>query len=350
MNREQFVSFFFIALLIFIVYQIFSIFAPFMKAIFWAAILAFGFYPIYDRCLKNFPKHPGLIAVGLTTVIFLIVLPPLVALLLNLADQAIDFSQTAYHYIRNGDLEGLIETIRSSKWIQRIETKIVEWEPIKKNLTDWSLNIAKAIGNYSASQVGTFTKNMFFIFLNVFFMIFLTFIFLKDGEKICAFIYEIAPFDSETKKTIFQQINETFAAVIRGQLLTSLVQAIVAGCIFWALGLPVPLFFAALTFIASFIPVSGAGSVWIPLFAYLLISHQYIKGLILLICGIFIISLLDNIIKPAIIGERTKLPYFLLFFGILGGLKLYGLMGIFLAPVILSIFFALAKIYQEQYL
>jgi predicted PurR-regulated permease PerM len=77
--------------------------------------------------------------------------------------------------------------------------------------------------------------------------------------------------------------------------------------------------------------------------------HSYGKAIILAVMGCFVISLLDNIMKPAIIGKKTKLPYFLLFFGIMGGMKLYGLMGIFLAPVILSLFFALIKIYRTKY-
>ena len=181
-------------------------------------------------------------------------------------------------------------------------------------------------------------------------MTFLLFIFLKDGEKIYRFIYEIAPLERKNKQPLFGQINDTFSAVIRGQLLTSLTQALVAGVIFWFLGLPLPVLFAAVTFITSMIPVVGASAVWLPLVVYLLTLGQQGRALVLFVFGVLVISLIDNLMKPALIGEKTRLPYFLLFFGILGGIKLYGLMGIFIAPVILSLFFALVKIYQEKYL
>ena len=181
-------------------------------------------------------------------------------------------------------------------------------------------------------------------------MFFLTFVFLKDGRNIYNFLYQIAPFEDSTKKVVSKQIDETFTAVIRGQLLTSLAQATLAGIIFWALNIPVPLFFAALTFLTSLIPIIGAAGAWVPLTIYLVILQQYGKAAILFFFGLLIISVIDNILKPAIIGEKTKLPYILLFFGILGGMKLYGFIGIFLAPVILSLFFALIKIYKEQYL
>ena len=180
-------------------------------------------------------------------------------------------------------------------------------------------------------------------------MSFLTFVFFKHGERIYNFIFEIAPFEKETKKALFKQIHETFVAVIRGQLLTSVTQAAVAGIMFTALGVPIPLFFTFLIFLTSLIPILGAASVWFPIAVYLLVMQLYGKAIILFVAGFFGISLLDNIMKPAIIGERTKLPYFLLFFGIMGGMKFYGLMGIFLAPVVLSIFFALIKIYREKY-
>lgn len=349
MKREQFVSFFFIAALGFIIYEVFRIFAPFLTAIFWAAILAFAFYPLYAKLRKAFPKRNNLVAFLMTVAVFLIVVPPLIMILINMATQIIEFSQWAFHYVREGKLEQLIEKVRGIPWFQTVQAHLVASDTVKENLSAWLLGTAKTMGNLAASQAGTFTKNIFFVLLNVFFMSFLTFIFFRHGEKIYSFIYEIAPFEKETKKALFLQIHETFVAVIRGQLLTSVTQAAVAGILFTVLGVPLPLFFTFLIFLTSLIPVLGAASIWAPIAIYLFLMHLYGKAIILALIGFFGISLLDNIMKPAIIGEKTKLPYFLLFFGIMGGMKLYGLMGIFLAPVVLSIFFALIKIYRTKY-
>ena len=109
--------------------------------------------------------------------------------------------------------------------------------------------------------------------------------------------------------------------MIRGQLLTSFTQSVVAGTVFWILGLPLPVFFAILTFITALIPVVGASAVWIPLAVYLATHDAMSKAIMLTVFGLLVISLIDNVMKPAIIGEKTRLPYFLLFFGILGGLK-----------------------------
>jgi predicted PurR-regulated permease PerM len=350
MKHEQFISFFFIAVLAFIIYEVFNIFAPFFTAIFWAAILTFAFYPVYAKLRAAFPKRNTSIAFLMTVAVFLIVVPPLIMILINMTTQIIEFSQWFYSYVREGRLEQTIEQIRGLPWFQKVQTQLLASEAVKNSLSSWALGTAKTVGNAAAAQAGAFTKNIFFIILNVFFMSFLTFVFFKHGEKIYNFIYEIAPFEKETKKALFKQIDDTFAAVIRGQLLTSVAQATVAGILFTALGIPLPLFFTFLIFLTSLIPVLGAASVWFPIALYLLFMQFYVKAIILFVLGFFGISMLDNIMKPAIIGEKTKLPYFLLFFGIMGGMKFYGLMGIFLAPVVLSLFFALIKIYREKYL
>ncbi len=350
MTRDQFISLFFIALLAVVVYQVCLIFLPFSRAIFWSAILAFGFYPLYEKLRKALKPRETLAALLMTVGIFLIVVPPVALILVNLAAQAIELYQSAADYVRQGKLENLIDHIRSLGFVQRIEVQVLQWEPLKESISDWLLRTTRSIGNFATAQAGTVTKNIFLIALNTLLMTFLLFVFLKDGEKIYRFIYEIAPLEEKNKRLIFKQVNETFSAVIRGQLLTSLTQATVSGIIFWILGVPIPIFFATLTFFVALIPVVGASAVWVPVVVLLVINNQYVQAGILFVFGTLVISLIDNIMKPILIGEKTRLPYFLLFFGILGGLKLYGLMGIFVAPVILSLFFALIKIYQEKFL
>lgn len=350
MKRDQFISLFFIALLVFVIYQICLIFSPFVRAVFWSAILAFVFFPIFERLKRRLRTHDTLAATIMTLLIFLIVIPPVVILIINVTEQAFELYQSASDYVRQGNLEKLIENLRSMAFVQNIEARVVEWEPLQESAKTWILNSSRAVGNFAATQAATLTKNLLLVSLNVLMMVFLVFVFLKDGDKIYRFFYQIAPMEEAHKKSIFNQISETFSAVIRGQLLTALTQAILAGIAFWILAIPIPILFAAATFITSLIPVVGASAVWLPLVIYLFLLKSYAKAVILFAFGALVISLIDNILKPAIIGEKTKLPYFLLFFGILGGIKLYGVMGIFLGPAVLSLFFALVRIYRAQYL
>ncbi len=348
MTRDQFIRICFIVLLIFIAHQVLMIVLPFSRAIFWSAILTFGFYPVYQRFRRLLAPHEMLAALLMTIIIFLVVIPPMIYLIINLTAQAIQLYQWVSDYIRQGQFEELVSHIRSFQFIQKIETRIDEWDLLRQNAESWLLTSSRSIGNFAAAQLGILTKNLFFLVMNVFFMSFLIFIFLKDGEKIYQFIYHNAPLEERNKHAIAKQINDTFAAVIRGQLLTALAQAIAAGIVFWFLKIPLPVFFATTIFFAALIPVVGASTVWVPIVVYLAASGQQGKATTLFLFGAFCISLIDNLLKPALIGEKTKLPYFLLFFGILGGIQIYGLMGIFIAPVVLSLFFALVKIYQEK--
>ncbi|MDP3920269.1 MAG: AI-2E family transporter [Candidatus Omnitrophota bacterium] len=349
MNRDQLISLFFILLLVFVLYQVSLIFLPFVQAMFWAAILSFGSYPLYKKLKHSWKANDTVKAVVMTVFIFFIVVPPVVLVIINVTGQALDLYQAVSDYIREGRLESLIDQIRALPLIQRIEANVFQWEPLKENMTASLLGASKASANFAISQVGVFTKNLFLISLNVVLMFFLVFVFFKDGEAIYNFVYAIAPIEEDAKKSIFAKINDTFSAVIRGQLLTSLVQSVIAGIAFWLLGIPASIFFAGATFLATLVPVVGASAIWLSLTVYLITIQAYVKAAILAAVGLFIISLIDNIMKPALIGEKTKLPYVLLFFGILGGLKVYGLMGIFLAPVMLTLFFVLAKIFQEKY-
>lgn len=349
MSRDQFIRICFLALLIFIVYQVFLIFFPFIETIFWAAILTFAFYPLYERLKKIFKSNETPAALATTLIIFLIVIVPVGYLIVNLTTQAIELYQFTSDYVRQGHLADLIERIRHLQVVEHLKTQSSDvWNLLKENSATLALKTSRTVGNFAALQFARITKNLFFIVINVFFMIVLIFIFLKDGQKIYNFLYQTAPLDEKNKKPIFKLVTETFSAVIRGQLLTAISQAIIGGITFWLLGIPLSILFAAAIFFASMIPIFGAASVWVPICGYLFVSHQTVKAVILFFVGLLIISMLDNLIKPGVIGEKTKLPYFLLLFGILGGIKVYGLMGLFLAPVVLALFFSLVRIYQEK--
>ena len=201
----------------------------------------------------------------------------------------------------------------------------------------------------AAVQLTAFTKNLFIWILNLFLIAFMLFFFFQDGRIIYEFLYKTIPMAKKNKELLTSKINETFSAVIRGQFVTSITQGLLTGLTFWFLGLPLPFFFGFLTFLTSMIPLTGAATVWVPFDLYLFLTQQTQKAVILLLIGAFVISLSDNLLKPVLIGEKTRLPILLLFLGILGGMKLYGFTGLFLGPVVLSLFFVLAKMFREEY-
>ncbi len=351
MDRKQIVSVFFIALLLYILFNVLFILSPFLQPIFWGSLLAFAFYPIHSKIAGRLHKTPGVAAL-FSTILILMSFAPLIVLVVYLAaKEAAHLYDWLTQWIQNGGAEGFFQKIGSLPIIRRITTHTwFQNVNLRAQFEEWLLSSAGTLGNFAVKNATLLTKNIISGFINFFLTFFLLFFFLRDGKKVTDFIYEITPLDEESKTEIFQQLSDTFSATIRGQLFTGLAQAAVLGLVFWALGLPLPVFFAAVTFIAAMIPVFGAATVWVPFVLYLCLTQDFGRCTALLLSGLFGISGIDNVLKPLLIGHKTKLPYSLLFLSILGGLQVYGFIGVFLAPVVLSLFFVLVRIFRQRFI
>ncbi len=350
MKRKQLISIFFIVLLVYILFHVLLILSPFLQPIFWGMIIAFAFYPLYEKTLRWTNQNHNLSA-ALITCLVLLIFTPLVILIIAMAiRETVHFYEWLGQFIQNGDAEKLIQKIHNHAIVKKIENShLFQWETFGAELKVWMTNSIGMFGNSLLKNVTLLTKNTIQVLLSFFLTFFLVFFFLRDGRKTLRFIFEITPLDENNKNEIFAQLSETFAAVLRGQLFTGLAQAAILGIVFWILHLPLPIFFAALAFLAAMIPIIGASAVWVPFAVYLFLTQDYPRGIALLILGVLVISGVDNVLKPMLIGQKAKLPYSLLFLGILGGIHVYGVMGVFLAPALLSLFFVLVKIYREKF-
>ncbi len=350
MNRKQLVSIFFVALLLYILFNIFLIFSPFMRPIFWGMMFTFAFYPFYEKLLKHLGGNRNLASALITAFIMLAMTPIALAIIALAAKEAVNFYEWAATFVQSDQLERSIFYFHNLPLVQKLESKgFLDWQILAQQTKEWFLSSVGTFGALFLKHAPVFTKNVIGFIFKSFLMFFLIFFFLRDGRNILNFIYEVTPLDEDHKREIFAELGETFSATIRGQIFTGLVQGALAGIIFWILGLPLPIFFAMITFIASMIPVFGTATVWTPFVAYLAFTHEYGRAIALLVLGVVIISGIDNILKPILIGQKTKLPYPLLFIGILGGLQIYGFMGVFLAPAVLTLFFVLIKIYRGNF-
>ncbi len=350
MNRHQLVTGFFLFFFGFVVFQALRILSPFAQPIFWAAILSFGFYPVHVRIRRHLNGHDGWTAFLTTAVIFLAFVPLVLVIVLSLAGESVKLYQWAIDAVREHRYEAWWDRLMDLRPMRRIEAIVGQWEVVQTNYKGWIAAAFRSIVAAAGTPAAVVTRGILLFPLNFLLTFFLVFFFLRDGEKIYAFVYDATPLEEPDRHDVFERVTGTFEAVIRGQLLTALIQALLAGIIFWSLGIPLPIFFASVTFLTALIPVLGAPMVWFPLTLYLVFKQAIAKAIVLFLLGAFGISLVDNFLKPVLIGGKTKLPYLLLFLGILGGVQVYGLMGMFLAPVVLSLFFVLLKIYREKFL
>lgn len=349
MIRDRVVLFFFFALFLFVCYQMLLIFSPFLKTAFWAVTLALILFPLHIQACKLIKTSPSLAALLSTSVVVLLTLPLGALLLFSMAQQGLELYDVARDYVSGGGVEKMIQWIRSYEPLRNLESQLLQSEDLQQKLSNLILNVSKSIGTFVTGLLAGLGKNLLGLIIHVILAIFFLFFIFRDGPRFYRYVYEIVPMEEKHKKAVFQKVNDTFSAVLRGQFLTALVQSVLAGLVFLFLGIPLALLFGFLTLLMAMVPIVGAGSIWIPLDIYLFATHQTGKGIVLLIFGALGISMVDNFLKPILIGQKAKLPTLFLFLGIIGGLKLYGVLGLFMGPVVLSVFFALVSIYQEEY-
>jgi predicted PurR-regulated permease PerM len=173
------------------------------------------------------------------------------------------------------------------------------------------------------------------------------FFFLRHGPGWSAAIEKALPLEPEHARRLFQIAGQSVNAVFRGVILTAAAQGLLAGLGFWVVGAGMPVLLAIATFVGSLVPFVGAVVVWLPVAAVLFLTGHQGAGIGLAIWGMLVVSLVDNVMKPILIGREMKLPVLWLFLAIVGGLKLFGFLGVVLGPAVLALAFACFRIYTE---
>jgi predicted PurR-regulated permease PerM len=217
------------------------------------------------------------------------------------------------------------------------------------NMKELLLNGFGRISSILASQAGIVLKDLVLLIVNLLIMVIALFFFFRNGEGYYRSAIDLLPFTDEQKRFIAEKFHTTFAAVIKGVFLIALGQGVMTGIGFALFHVPFPVFWGFLAAILALLPIGGAALVWMPGALFLLLTGAEIQGALLALWGLVLVSLPDNFLKPLLIGRTTKLPTFFLFLGILGGLKVYGLLGILFGPLIVTLLTAFIQIYREEF-
>jgi len=350
-SRENLFAFAFLAILVTLIVLAATILSPFLGDFFWAIILAFTFYPLFIR-LKNFLRgRANLASFFLTAALLIALLLPGFFVLMNVGQEAKKvyqaFSGSSMNWVEKSLSFTEVVPERFRGVLEKFGTEPKQAEAILRNAIAGGL---KAIPAYVGEKVSIVFKNLALFSLHALFVAVALFFFFRDGARYAKLLVELLPLEEKYSQVAVTTFSRTVTAVVRGMFITAFLQGILAGIGFSIAGVPVPVLLGLLTTITSMIPFLGATSVWLPASIWLLFQGQTFWGIGLALYGALIVSTVDNVIKPMIIGETTKIPVFLLFFTILGGLKVYGVLGIFLGPIILAMGMAFLTIYKEIYL
>lgn len=351
MTREQLFRFFFLAVFLFLLYQILHILSPFYTGILGAIVVALIFFPLYRLILKRIGFHRvNLAAASSTLLVIIILVIPLVFL-----------SWLLFHEL--SAIHPLIEQISAKitswrqgepfveiKWLAFLQMKVQSiLDLIQLDLPQFARESADNILNLIKGSGKRLPQNIFIIVINILVMIFSLFFFFRDGPMLVKKIKDLIPMDEKHKDHIAQQLYLTVTAVVRGVFIVAFAQGTIAGIGFFILDVPSPTLLGFLTMFTALIPFVGATLVWLPISIYYFTQGIVGKGVLLFLWGALVVSLVDNFLRPIVIGSRAKLPILFLFFGLLGGIKIYGAMGLFLGPLVVALLIAFARIYREEF-
>lgn len=314
---------------------------PFIGVLEWAVVLVIVFYPVHKR-LAGKIKRPGLSALlSCLLVVFVVVLPltilttalveELAKVVPNLPSQLSELfnSQTSPIGRLFGWLDARfgIDTIRSQAFI------VDQLKQSSERLLGISFNL---MGNI----VGGIVK--------AFFVVFTMYYLFRDGERIVAKLPAALPLSHEQSEAIIVRTQEVVSASVYGVVTIAALQGLLGGIAFWILGIPSPLLWAVLLAFVCMIPIAGSFLVWLPLSIYLMANGHWSKAVVLIVWGALVVSTIDNFLRPKLIRNQTKLHELFVFFSVLGGISVFGLLGIVLGPVVLAITLGLLQTFQPH--
>jgi len=337
---------FFIGLLILVSAAFFGLLSGFFQPIFWAAIVGIIFLPVQQFLERWLGGRATIAAILAVILIFVTVLLP--AMLI--ASAVVNEAAVIYGMIQRGEIDpgALLRWLQelSPQLVERAETIGIDVEKLPEKLSAAAIKGTQFIGQLALTAGQNVARFLVLFFL----MLYLLFFVLRDGERMLEAIIRALPLGDERERALFAKFAEVSRATIKGTLVIGLMQGFLGGVMFSILGVTGAVFWGVVMVILSILPIVGASIVWIPVAIFLLMSGAWIKALVLVIFGAVVIGLLDNILRPLLVGRDTKMPDYIILLSTLGGLSVFGISGFVIGPIIASLFLSVWVMFQEEHL
>jgi predicted PurR-regulated permease PerM len=346
MKREHIALIVALSLIVFCFYLLYRILNPFLQPVLWAIFLALVLFPGYRKLQHLFRKGGFLPATLMTLLVVIVIVLPFSLLLLSLANEAVGVYHSVENLINTGELQAYLQKLKEVPVLRLILPRVEqalgvsEMDPLTlllKNLRQ----ISTLLLNQSSVILKGLSSFLFSFFLALLSLYYL----FKDGEQFSDNLKKLLPIPAREKGLLLSRFQEMVSATIYGGLLIALVQGLLGGLSFWGLGLTSPVLWGTAMALFSFIPLGGTALIWVPAVLFLLATGQITRGIILLIIGVFVISSVDNFLRPLLVGAKTNIHPLLLFFAVIGGIQAFGMIGIIAGPLIVTLCLTLVEIY-----
>ena len=350
MTRQQLFAVCFFAGLLVLLYQIAVIFSPFVRPVLWAVILAHVTFPLHTKLTAALKGRETVSAGLLTLAIMAIVVVPVGLLITLLIQEAGSAYNAVNGWVQSGGVKRLPQAIELLPFGGYLKDLIARLVASPGDFESFLLEGSKTVSGFAVGQLAGLAKDAFMLVVNFLVIMVTLFFFFKDGVRLYQGLYRVVPLEEIHKERIFTRLDQTIRAVVKGIVITAIAQGLLAGLAYAVLDVPVPVFLMAVTIVLAPLPFGGTALVWGPVTLYLFWTGSVWKGIAMFAWGAGVVTTVDSVLRPMLIGQGAKLPVLFLFFSILGGLGAYGLIGLFLGPILLAILLTAVQIYSEEYL
>jgi predicted PurR-regulated permease PerM len=329
-----------------VAYLLFQTFSPFFTAIAWAAVLAYSLHPMQARLTSILKGRSTVSALLMCIAVTLIVVLPLLYFSVVLGGELAKTYKTV-----SGLLEGGVSLeagLRESPLLSVIVDQLREYERLTG--TDVKMMVAgsvREIGRWLLSEGTVLAQNVVVGLFQIILMMVCIFYFFQEGERVVGWIENALPLTQRQQRIVFQRFDEVVKASVEGNTIVALLEGTVGGLAFLVTGLPTPALWGAIMGLLAYVPAVGASLVWVPGAAYLWFIGAYGKMAVVCVAG-GIIALLDQVLRTILVGDRSKLHPLLVFFSVLGGIRVFGILGIVAGPLLVAIGRAMLDIYRLE--
>jgi predicted PurR-regulated permease PerM len=316
-------------------YLVFRVFEPFLAALAWAVILVVLFFPVYERLRKRWGMTTA--AVVSTISVTLILIVPTIFIMIAFVRQGVDAVQSIQIEVAGGHF----------RWVNDVWAGIVARFPEAES-TDLGSTLrqyGEQIATYVASQIGAVLRHTATFVFHLSVTVLAMFYLFRDGPSLVARLRELLPFEDVHRNRMIQESRDLIFASITSSLVAAAAHGLLGGLAFGITGIGAPVFWGVMMGFFSLVPVVGSALIWVPAAISLMLGGHILQGIILaLICSV-IVGLIDNIIRPWMISGRAEMGGLVVFISVLGGISVFGMLGVVLGPIVVATAASLLDLY-----
>jgi len=321
---------------------------PFISIIIMAAVVSGIFSPLYQFITHRGAVRPAIASFLTCCVIFCILFIPIVIFVSILSKEAYDLYLMAKDAIISQQISALMEGSRILELTNNVLANI-NFQITVEQLNLYISEIAKFVGLFLYDQARAIASNMLAFFINFFLMLLVIYYLLVDGGRLVSFIVDLSPLPNNQDQILLKKFKDMAGAILIGNGFGGLIQGVAGGAVFSFFGLPSPFLWGVIMGLLAFLPIIGIGIVFIPAAIYLFLKGRIGASIFFIVFYVVLSGGVEYFFKPKLVGQRVKMHTLLVFLAIIGGLKLFGILGIIYGPLVITAFLTLTDIYRSNY-